>query len=469
MGRSVKLRGIGPPHPKQQELIDYLFKPDPDNVKQVDLCCGRGYGKSNIAIDIATRALSLSPNEIGLFLEPDWKRVNRVFLRKWRRIVPKELYTINHGEQCIKWINGSLLYYSPRNITGSYAQAEDAQLGIDTTFIIDDEAALRCSDIMYTNNLATIREPSNVRFYLTVSTPRVGAYKRLVTSPKHVLFRGHSDDNPYLPDGFVENLKANMSPEQARRELAGEFTSLRGRVWKTAKYQAYDENDPDTLDYSWPNGNRHDTFTQFDPKRPWWLACDFGSATGAYVVIQQTEAAYKGRELFPGPVWVAVADLCPEDDASASRAFQRLKTEFGFPALITGGTDMDKTDDVQGKTIAAEARQIWSNVSIVAVSERTYHKRSQFDSMNFLMYSATGHRRFAVARDFVSIDEHHRYKRGVREMIHEDEWPKREERRESDYLPKNKNILVQHTRDALLMWAVTVHSPQWVYTNEPAG
>ena len=121
------MRKIGPPDPKMQELLEYLFKPDRENIKLVDLCCGRGRGKSVIAIDIACRALSRGPGEVGLFLEPDWKRVNRVFLKKWRKHVPPELYTINKGEQCITWFNGALLFYGPRNITGSSLASEDSQ------------------------------------------------------------------------------------------------------------------------------------------------------------------------------------------------------------------------------------------------------------------------------------------------------------------------------------------------------
>jgi len=456
------LRGIGPPFGKQQELIDYIFRPDPHVVKQVDLCCGRGFGKSVVAIDIAIRALCMDPNAVGLFLEPDWKRIYRVFLKKWTKIVPPGMYKLNKNEQLIRWFNGALLYYGPRNVTGSYGMAEDSQLGQDTTFIIDDEAALRCSRRMYANNLATIREQSPYRFYLTLSTPRVGAYKKLVTSPGHKIFRGHSDDNPYLPAGYVEQLKENMSADQVRRELYGEFVALEGRLWKSAKY---DQSSPDC---AWPNGNRHDDWYGFREGEPWWLFCDLGGATGAYVVVQRTEAYYRNARLFNGPVWVAVADLCPHSDASAARAFRILKENFGSPAGVTAGADMSTRTSGDGLTVAYFVRQTWGNVPIYPCDERFFNKQIQYDSLSFLMCSASGQRRFTIARDFVSLDENSR--RGVREMIEEDIMPEENKRRASDFLPKNREITVQHVRDALMMGAAKImHPPDWMYSGDQAA
>lgn len=452
-----ELRGVGPLSAKQQEVVDEIFRADPDNIKQINLCCGRGYGKSVMAITIAIMALFRKPGVVGLFLEPDWKRVTRVFLKKWKQIVPKELYTLNKGEQCITCINGSMLFYGPRNVTGSQDASDSAQVGQDVDFIIDDEAAIRCSQIMYSNNMGAIRNPSDVRFYLTVSTPLVGPYQNLVTGPGHKLFRGKSSDNLYLPKNYVENLRLNMSADQARRELDGEFLTLRGRIWKTA-----------VMDKAWPNGNRHDQHTRFDPKRPWWLFCDLGSATGAYVVVQQTDADYRGRELFHDPVWVAVADLCPKDDASASRAFQKLKQEFGIPAGVVAGRDINTRDRGDGRTVSYFAQQVWGNVKIYPCDESMFSKQIQYDRLSYMMCSASNQRRFTLAKNFVSLDIESR--RGVREMIDEDAWPSSDKRRVQDFLPKNKEIRVQHTRDAILMGAVQIMAPpSWLYDENPAA
>jgi hypothetical protein len=459
---------LKPPDPKLQNLIALLFEPAPDRVKQVSLVCGRGRGKSFITIFIATMALSLSGNEIGLFLEPDWKRVRRVFLKKWQQIVSPKLYSHNKTEQCITWLpTGSLLFYGPRNITGAKGTADDSQLGQDTTFIIDDEAALRCSYDMYINNLATIREPSDVRFYLLVSTPRVGPFRRLVNSEGHIMFRGKSTDNPYRPEGYVRNLRKNMSRQTALRELDGEFVSLEGRIWPDAKL-SMNPKDHDYKDCAWPNGNRDDEWTCFNPKAPYWLFCDLGAATASYVVCQQRSATYHGHRLFNGNVWVAVADLCPHSDASASRAFQKIKAEFGIPRGVSAGADVNTRAQTDGRTVAYFVDSVFgSTVRIFPCNEGIYNKQHQYDVLSYLICSATGQRRFTIARDFVSLDtDSHR---GVVEMIHEDEMPPIEQRREGDVLPKGKDNIVQHTRDALLMGAASIMSPpEWAFGRSPA-
>jgi hypothetical protein len=442
---------MGPPHRKQRDIVNYIFKPDTDTVKQVDVSCGRGFGKSMVAIDIAVRALNIDGNQVGLFLEPDVPRMNKVFLKKWRAHVPPECYKINKSERRIEWWNGSMLFYGSRNVSGSMQQMEDSQLGADLTFVIDDEAALKCSYNFYVNTLATIREPSTVRFYLTISTPRVGAFKRLVTSPGHKLFMGQSSDNVYLPKGYVENLRMNMSKQQARRELDGEFVSLEGKIWPD-----FDSEKP------WPEGNIHYQHTGFDPGRPWWLFCDLGSANGAFAVVQQTDATLAGQEVFGGSVWVVVADLCPYKNANAARAFQILKANFGTPAMVVAGADVNTRASTDGKTIAYFARQTWSNVNVHPVSERTYDRQLQYDRMLYLVCSARNERRLCVAKDFVSLDVDS--KRGVREMFEEDSFGEKP-MPEGQLLPKGPDHPVNHIRDAMLMGTVAVMSiPDWNYS-----
>jgi hypothetical protein len=444
-----------PPYDKQQEILDYILEPSPIK-KQVDLCCGRGFGKTYLAVILAAKTLSLNGSQAGLFLEPDWASINSIFWEVWNDLIPKELYTVNKGQNKITWANGSVLFYGPRSISGSVEAMRDKYKGRNLTFVIDDEAAIGCDEQMYTNTLGSIRKkPTPVRYYFTISTPKVGPYKRLITGEKHVLFRGSSRDNPYLPPDYVDNLIANMSRDQARREIDGEFVSLEGRIWKTAD-----------LTKDWPSGNTHETFTKFDPNKPWWLMCDLGSATGSYIVIQQTDASFRGSLLFKGPVWVAVADFCPQRDASAARAFAVLKEHFGTPSGVTAGADVNTRATTDGTTVSYFAQQTWGNVPIYPCNESIYSKMVQYDNLSYLMCSAIGQRRFTIARDFVELDpDSHR---GVKQMVEEDEWPDESKRRMSDFLPKHKENIVQHTRDALLMGFAQLSPPSWAKTVGPA-
>jgi hypothetical protein len=358
-----------------------------------------------------------------------------------------------------------VLRYKPRIITGARAVAQDKRRGPEYTDVFNDECAIGFDKEAQINTVARIRAPGKHLTSMTFTTPKVGPYGRWLKRGGNTIFKARTRDNHYLlarQPNYESNLRAAMSKEQARRELDGELVALEGRIWKDVKYQDYDPTDPSNDEYAWPNGNRHDTFTQFDPKRPWWLFCDLGSATGAYCAVQNTEPVYKGRELFRGVVWVAIADYCPDYNADAANAFTRMKEEFGNPAGVVAGADVHTRDRVDGRTVSFFAQQVFSNVRVYACSEKIYDRQLQFNRMSWLVCSAINQRRFTIARDFKSFDEESH--RGIREMFDEDQWPPIDERREHDFLPKHKANVVQHTRDALLMGAVEVmKQPRWGY------
>jgi len=426
-----------------------------------------GFGKTKLGLQISAMVMNMSPNQRVLFLEPDWDRINDIFLPSWEKYVPEDLYHHNVGKGRIEWWNGAYLNYRPRVISGSLSRRRGKFKGIEFTVVIDDETAEGFDYEQYTNTFARIRSDIavDVRFYLTLSTPIVGEYSRFLKRGGNKIFKGRTRDNFYLhliDPGYEQRQRRIMSEEQARRELDAELVALEGRLWKTAK-----------PDVPWPEGNRNDTFTKFDPSKPWWLFCDFGSSSGAYLVVQKTEPIYRGKRQFDGPLWVAVADLCPYNDASASAAMQLIDQHFGVkagynkPIGVVGGNDFNKRSDVDGNTIAFFAQLIWgANVNIYPCDEDVYNKRIQHNRFLYLLCSAMGERRFTVAKDFVSLDT--RSKRGLLEMFDEDHWPPQEKQRMSDYLPKNPEIKVQHIRDAVLMASAEIMSPaRWQHAKDP--
>ncbi len=444
------------PYSKQQEILDYLLKPEPDRVKQVDLCCGRGFGKTYLAVILAVKSLCLNSNQTGLFLEPSWAAINSIFWDTWHELVPDSLYKVNKSEHKIIWFNGSVMYYGPRNVSGNIQSMRNKYKGLNLTWVIDDEAAIGCDAQQYTNTLAAVRKHSDVRFYFTISTPMVGPYRDLITSEPHVVFRGTSRDNVYRPKGFVKNLVVNMSRDQVRREIDGEFISLEGRIWKTA-----DMTKP------WPVGTIDDEHKEFQKGQPFWLLCDLGGATGAYVIMQQRKAMFRDSLIFDGPVWVAVADLCPQNDASAARAFAIIKEHFGTPIGVTAGADVNTRAITDGTTVSYFAQQCFGSIPIYPCNESMYSKQVQYDNLSYLMCSYAGNeRRFTVARKFAELDPDS--KRGVKQMLEVDEWPDETKRRASDFLPKNRECKVQHTRDALLMGMSQLSPPSWSYGKVPA-
>ncbi len=446
---------IFPPYPKQQEILDALLEPT-GNVKKIDLCCGRGFGKTVLAIIAAVKALSINGEQVGLFLEPDKDSLEQIFLPNWEEIVPGELYKHVPSKKKIIWINGSILYYGLRNVTGSILQRRNKYRGRNLNWVIDDEAAVGCDKQQYTNTLGAVRRKGDVRFYFTISTPQLGEYRNLITGKGHSLFRGTSEDNPYLPDDFIATLTEDMSAEQIRREIFGEFISLEGRIWKNAD-----------LTKAWPNGTVNHEWTSFRKGQPWWLLCDLGSATGAYVVIQQAKATYRDRLLFDRPVWVAVADFCPNNDASAARAFSLLKENYGTPIGVTAGADIGTKAITDGRTVSYFVQQCWGSVPIYPCNESIYNKQLQGDVLEGLLKRGKDNaRRFTVARDFEQLQKDST--RGVLQVLEEDEYPEAGKGNQSDVYPKGPNFPLCHTRDALLMGMSQLSPPSWSYGNGPA-
>jgi len=464
-------KALDPPIGKHLDIFKAVMAPN-EGVKQIDVCCGRGFGKTLLAIEIAAIVMESDPDACGLFLEPDWDRVHRVFLIEWVKWVPSDLYKLKVGEDCIYWHNGARLYYKPRVITGSKELSRHKGRGINPSFVIDDETAIGFDREQFDNLFASLRGDAKLRFYLTLSTPLVGPYGRFLNRGGNIFFRGRSDENVALlkrDPTYVDRQRSNMGIEQARRELDGELVALEGRIWKYCKYLKYDEDNPDNKNYAWPKGNRNDTWTGFQKNEPWYLLCDIGSATGAYAVMQAMPAIHNGLRIMSGDVWTAIADYCPNDDANASRAFQRLKKEFGDPVAVVAGSDLGTGVNTDGSTVSYHASKIFGpTVQIYPCKETKPHKQYQYDCLSKLMCSATGQRRFTIARDFVSIDPDSR--RGIVEMIDEDAFPPIDKRRADELLPKNKENLVQHIRDALLMGTEQImEPPNWLYDDDPAA
>lgn len=459
---------IGPPfgdwtdddgvfHPGQTRILDKVFSdiPEDGSIKFIDLCCGIGYGKTTVGVDIAQAILGLGPQYAVLFLEPNVRGINRNFLPAWRAAVPEQYYRQNKGEREMIWkVTGAHLFYDHRDVTGNVEAAADRLArGPTVCAIIDDEAATGYSDEMRQTLMGRLRGSAEIFLYITLSTPKPGSYGNMLALPGHVTVKCKTVDNPTLSRARIAQLKQDMSPEMFRRECEAEIISLQGRIWSGVDYHP-------TEGKGWPYSNRDDAHPAFDNTLPWYLFADIGSATGAYACVQPTLATYNGREIFPGKRWVLFAEYCPQDDADVHRAFLKLRASFGTPAGLVAGIDINKRADTDGKTPSYFAIRVFGNIPIYPYSETYAEEQIQGDVLGSLFCTGDGARRLTIARDFVSLDTHSR--RGIREMINEDEWLSEAERRPGDYYPKVKKVRVQHIRDALLKGALFMSPPEWL-------
>lgn len=97
--------------------------------------------------------------------------------------------------------------------------------------------------------------------------PSHWAYKRFIGEPRpnHHVFYSRTTDNPYLPESYVRDLKANFDPMMARRMLEGEWLS----IMQDVIYYAYDK------DVQYVRGHY-----SFNHNEPIWLSFDFNIGDG---------------------------------------------------------------------------------------------------------------------------------------------------------------------------------------------
>ena len=458
---------LGPPHPKQMQVLWELLKPphfqkgvgDDDRVvRRVNLCCGWGFGKTQVAIDAAQAFLDWCPGMNVLFTEPDVGLMN-TFLEMWESTIPGELYK-RYGDprRVIVWKRtGNKMWYDHRNFRGSLTQTIKHFQGKTIALHIDDETSTDCSLELMNSISVRIRQPGvPVLARLTTTTPRMGDYVELLAQPDSVTITGTSYDNPYLPKSLIAQQRASMSRAQARRDIDGELVALEDQLW------------PDVdLVNSWPIGNVDDMHPRFNPAYPWYLGSDMGSATGAYVVVQPvTNGMGNGQ-----PRWVIVSDLCPQSSGNVRDAFTKLRERFGVPAGVVSGIGMNTRADTDGATPAFFVGKVWNNqVDIMVANEDHISKHIQYENLSALFCAADGTRRLTIARDMLR-DQHDPLKaqldrdshRGVVEMIQQDVWPADANVSSRMYLPKGPKIRVSHIRDALLELGVMVMSPpEWI-------
>lgn len=448
------------PHPKGTEIIHQIIKPpySPGEFRKINVCCGWGFGKTSLGIDIAQVLLQLGMD--GYFLEPNVNLMEGLFLQRWEEMIPRELYRIQRGNvRCITWLpTGAKLFYDHRAVTGRQEHVTFKLQGKTIAFYIDDEASTGCSKIVHDQLSGRLRAP-DVPFMVrvTLSTPRMGPYADMLGEPGSITINGKSEDNTHLDPQVWANMRAGLTRAQAARDMDGQLMALEDQIWNMCDLQN-----------PWPVGNVDDMHPRFDPAYPWYLFSDLGSATGADLIVQCIPRGFTYSE----PRWVVVADQCPQYDASVRKRYNKLKMLYPTPpTAIVAGNDINTRSAGDGATPAYFARKTWGDAKIIPVDESAYGKSIQLDVAQFLMDHTDG-RRLTVARDLVDrkstacLDPDS--KRGFVEMIHQDIWMPEEDRRASDYLPKTNKVRVQHIRDPFLMGALAIMKPP-SWTGDPGA
>lgn len=209
-------------HPVQQAFLDSL-------ALYRGFVGGRGSGKTWIgALDLLLRAMAA----IGLFAlyaptyamlrDSSWRTL--LDLGKMLRVVRD----VNRSELRLTLGNGSEI------ICRSTDEPERAR-GLNLSGAWLDEASLIPRDA-YDIVIASLREKGRQGWLSATFTPRGKqhwTYQVFGTPRQDVaLFHARTGDNPFLPDGFVDIIRAQYPSSFAAQELDGQFVDPPGNLFK---------------------------------------------------------------------------------------------------------------------------------------------------------------------------------------------------------------------------------------------
>lgn len=395
---------------------------------------GRGGGKTLALVLQVLRVCLDEPGTRGAVLSPTYGKLRDIFLSAWIDIIPRELYKLNRSEMTIQLCNGSFVYLRSRHVENP-SRGKVALKGLDISWVVDDEAAEGFDIETTTNSMACCRRPGRHRFYCCVTTPLLNDYYKFATKRGHKIVYSSSFDNPYISRKFIEDLEKQMSPQQARREIYGEWVELEGLVWNTWKNEL------------WPNGNIHKHV--FDPSYPWFLWMDIGVGNGAYLVVQSIPAERFGQTVYDGNVWIIVAQLMPERDGSVSRALQRLHS-YGNPSIVVVGADINTRSQGDARTPMYFANQAYPGTPVHPIDGWMSNKQIQYDRVSAMILDVRGERRLCVSEDIHTIGGE--TGRGIMELVQQDTWPENSGKVRGQFLAKDGRL--EHVRDALLYGCV---------------
>jgi len=398
---------------------------------------GRGSAKSNTGCQLALdAALRLNPGLPGIWTAPTYQDIHDSFLREWRLIVPAELYRLNESKMRLTLLNGTEIDLRSR-------EKKILGRGPNYAWAIHDEAAANYSESLFSQITAAVRNPrARARFIATLTTPLMNGYQRLAQSDGHTLVTSSSYENPFLPDGYADELARYLSPELADQEIYGRFIMLAGRAWRNY------------VDELWPNGNR--VKVRFDSSRRWYLGVDIGLRS-AWLIIQRYQASELGYRT-KGDQWidVVVGEYQPNNE-DISRTSQRVLADYGRPAQVFIGADSNTRSIQTGVTASYVFSQVFGQTPIVPITGEWADKQLQFIVASGLLLNTHGERRFCISTELQSHDHTHR---GIIETLEQDAFA--DVPKDGEFMPKDKRsgLGLEDTRDAFLYYCIGAHPPQ---------
>jgi hypothetical protein len=371
--------------------------------------------------------LEINPGMPHLWTEPTYPDCRDIFLRTWTEIVPPELWEHRKADKIIQLVNGSTVDYRSRETLEPFR-------GPTYAGMLHDELAKDGGRAAWDLSLPALRHRrARALWCAGTSTPKQGWYSEMITTGAHPWIKWSSYDNPFWSRAILEEIEGEYSHAFARQEIYADFIAQTGRIWS------------DWVDAEWPHGNLWPS--GYNPELPYYLAGDLGIHS-AWLIIQRD---------VEHDVEIVVAEYTPQDEG-AEQTLARIDTDYGVPALVVVGRDVNTRSITDARRPIMFVRDRWGNVPVRVPEGDAADKDWQRFALASRILDGRGRRRFAASANLRSHDRVRQNMRGILDVMRGDTWPDKPGRGEA----LSKDGRLEHARDAALYWAVCMHRPRYI-------
>lgn len=212
------------------------------NAKFKGLITGVGFGKTAAGSNESLKTAVEYPNSMHLILAPTSKIMQNATLKEFFKWCPKEIIRLHLKSKQQIYLKGStepIIY-----LTADNERHIDRLRGMEIGSAWADEVRLMPSyiwDVLLTRLRSqngplkmfatTTSKGYNWLYYYFLKKQDPKTKERLENPEDYELFGGSTFDNPYTPQEWKDNLKAQLHGRYAKQELYGGFVAFEGQVY----------------------------------------------------------------------------------------------------------------------------------------------------------------------------------------------------------------------------------------------
>lgn len=205
------------------------------------------------------------------------------------RLTNSKIISNHHRtDRIIYFINGSTIMYGSLGDASDFERIKSLEIG---WFAIDESSETPFPNYQMLKSRLRWKLPDGSHppfFGLLASNPEAGWVKDTFVTPSargevvhnHAFVPALPSDNPFLPDGYVEDLRSTNPESWVTRYLDGSWDALEGQIWPEFHYKTH-VIEPFTIPSNWTKFRAVD-HGQVHPTCCLWFAVDGDETLYAY-------------------------------------------------------------------------------------------------------------------------------------------------------------------------------------------